>query len=91
MTKVLLKHVGNKSKNYQKDVANISKIAISVRAKNTPKAEMYSKQELCSKTGGKIVINKGCVPVDDWFLFNGRNPFNGTDILLVYMGTPSSI
>ncbi len=58
MTKVLLKHVGNKSpKNYQKDVAKISKIAISVRAKNTPKAEMYSKQELCSKTGGKIVIN----------------------------------
>lgn len=55
MTKVLLKHVGNKSpKNYQKDVAKISKIAISVRAKNTPKAEMYSKQELCSKTGGKI-------------------------------------
>lgn len=56
MTKVLLKHVGSKSeKNYQNDVAKISKIAISVRAKNTPKVEMYSKQELCSRTNGKNI------------------------------------
>ena len=56
MTKELLKHVGSKSeKNYQNDVAKISKIAISVRAKNTPKVEMYSKQELCSRTNGKNI------------------------------------
>ena len=55
MTKVLLKHVGSMSpKNYQEDVAKISKVAISVRAENTKKMEMYSKQELCSKTDGEL-------------------------------------
>ena len=51
MAKVLLKHVGKKSsKNYQKNVSKISKIALSSKNGITPQIKIYSRQELAIKS-----------------------------------------
>ena len=50
MAKVLLKHVSSKpNKSYQRDIARITKVTISVRSVYAPKIEMYSSRELSSK------------------------------------------
>ena len=50
MAKVLLKHVGIKpNKSYQRDIAKIAKVAITVRSINAPKIEIYSFKELTNR------------------------------------------
>ena len=50
MTKVLLRNAGKKtSKNYQRNIAKIARIAIESKAAETSKIEMYSVHELSFK------------------------------------------
>lgn len=46
MAKVLLKHVCKANSSYQRDVAKIARVTITIKSINAPKLEMYSSREL---------------------------------------------